>query len=669
MSTISTIGYYRMEPLEAILASEFLSDIDALKYLSSIHRFSYFDHLYSRFLKKDTGIDELGAIELARKWRDLEGITNFYHSLYSNVSEEYPGLKIYNYFSILETQKSLAKHLYDLNGLKMIFQNEKKICHFLLERASSHSHWFYSVRTILNFYSLFDNMLLTLKSLHPSKNLTEHTIECEHIKDCSFVEWLYGPSIETEDIELLISLNDTDSLLQINKHHKKNIKAEKYQGFLQQAYHREDLFFVEELLKLGFYFNPIYVFRPNPKKTQYDYVKHLKNLKDKSLIDESQYNQALSAVNAMYSAPLLSYYTKTCDPLKELGSRIYIDGIDAEEAKNALYYIVKQKFIVGDIVKYLICTNIHEIPLKLFFSNLKDTFFSQDKIISPYMDYFIQVNFSEESPSTIVHELTHAFLYILFDNYAKPYSKSDKDNFLFRFIAYKKSEYETFSKILNFLNPNIESDTSTLGLAKQIKINICTNVNKWVLDIKNQKYTNAEPLKKYTEKLAEIVYKHHNNPRVGCGSDIPNSDYKSSPVDFLIDFYKNLGWSDDESYLIYRVSGLLERKGDIEKNIEEELLVRVPELLVSVDKKIVDNLMSPLVKYWENHISPEVSNTINRYTEKYCTTESPKPCITECIAAIDVGEYDFSDYTIQQCNLQSYYEASLKGQCFYKGDE
>ena len=380
-----------------------------------------------------------------------------------------------------------------------------------------------------------------------------------------------------DKINYAISVGDLDGIKHLLASHKLNEKEVKQ--YLKFAYYKEELkiaYFITHHYCKTFQngeHNPHFLLveaftgalRSNPTKSHSSYTEHFVNL----LENKNYQTVALQLIDAMFSEPNdnFFYFDKGYNSLA-------LDNILNIEA-----HLISH-FSIGEVIKFFYITNydvnnrIHIfIPSKIsnitsFFSFFKiDDLFKHNRI---YFSYDLNKN-----PGYFIHEVAHAFFYILFDNNGYPY------NNLHTAGEYDRAVNQTLENIA-FAFTKGEFDYNLP------QFEFLLSLNHWhLLQTKS---------KEKTDTLFKNLYKQVDKFNVSTTEkeSLLEIEYQNYAVKFE--------WSEEHKHVLDRIYDYFMYENSTKQ--DAEFLVRVPELYMNGISDEIMHSFSPTIQYWQEHVSP-----------------------------------------------------------------
>lgn len=630
------VTYNTLLPEDALDFAFFNNDLDGIKYISARQGLNYVDKIYDRY--KGYQNWESSSLSRATKLKDFRGIKSFYAKMGSS-SES-----LYDAYYNIEHKKEAAAEFRDLRGLYCIWLSENFFC--ALQDKHNYTFHFPPKFNVTNGTCTIDNAtFLTQFKAFPDIHEIKRT--CSRVKN--FQEWIYNThELGDDDLHLAIELNDLDaiSLMQQKQNEDPksiNISKEKLTSSLNFAYHKKNLALAEEIIELGAEFKPIYMFRPNRPLKKEQYEQHIKSL----TVSSSEKDTALSIIDLMFLKPLSlsKSYNNICFVIDSIANNSYTPDLNIGLFTSTMKNLIGRGYIISGILTYIALLNhpkTQHTPLKIFILKDLKAAFRRDVIKHPHKDYCIHSE-AKILNSELVHEAAHALLYTLFDNDCKPFSRMDEISKTYRYAKYKEAELNTILNFCNFIGEtpkynclwhNKSCYKSLIRHLSSIPIDLTMiRTLGWYDRIKSNPDNHSINFQGYTQILAKDYYIH--SKKKGR-TDFKKYLTHEARVEFLKDAIEREGWSWDKAILLQRFHECLSRdRDDIERNIETELIVRLPELLAS-GNTAVSELFSPLKQYWEEFISPEIENSIKLFNIDECNSIS---CIDECRSEIEKTHY------------------------------
>ena len=441
-------------------------------------------------------------------------------------------------------------------------------------------------------------------------------------------------------------------------------------SYLSAAYQYESFEIATELIKHGIKFNIKYIMNIYPSVPYSEYIEHIKNLKLQGLIDDEMLYMSKALINAMF------WYDKN------MVNIIHINPLLSLLHSNCSFFNKDINFTCDKVTKFIIhetcladCTSyflekimgIHynevtrPIFSVMFAIHYPHTILLSFKGILPpfcgplnqyYKVYGGYIGDAHFLPK-LIHELTHAFLYAVFQNDSKPYPKHQLGGTSIAYEAYKKAKtlfLENVFKELKIVKNGI-SDNEELEdiLANNMYLNIhgyCLNKNNKLLTIILGKYAlkdwSIENLLT-TEILDELV-----ENRLGGKSvlkkliDIENRiREKANITDFIkaikSEFNLDIGECKNIMYQYLEIKKEMEKTTkdfctkqtlDSEYSIflyrlfdyvkrdkikwDAELLPRFAEIYLDKNGNVATKeLYKPLLQYWTEYVIPEANKVIS----------------------------------------------------------
>lgn len=404
---------------------------------------------------------------------------------------------------------------------------------------------------------LTDNLLLAseLNDLEGIKYIYEHFSSANYIE-------FYSYHVFKSDFERLLKavhLNDINyiSNLVVNNVALK-LENVALQKVLKLAYYLEEFEIAEHLIKYyKMKFSLKYFVRANPIKTLDKYNKHIEKLNE--TCDEKSFTMKDKLAGEHLIASI--FFAKNVNQCFLASSLLS----NAETPVEVLMVMISNKesvhFTVSDIATYL--KERHSQPYAyhmLIPHNGHDPFFHLGVITHPYKDYFVYVpKDSKYFNEAFVHELGHLFFDKLFCNNAKPYSKISDEM--------RQKYWDMKDAVLERLKLYVE-----------------------------QSYTDSLE-KPFTTDSFEGVLSQ-------------NLEYYLYPINIKnLPTYEKLSnnWPEGFGFFLFRYANYYFRYERNSPSSDAEFLVRIPEVLfVYPNSEILQYLLEPAIKYWQEEISPRV---------------------------------------------------------------
>jgi len=378
-----------------------------------------------------------------------------------------------------------------------------------------------------------------------------------------------------DKINYAISIGDLDGIKYLLANNKLNEKEVKQ--YLKFAYYKEELkiaYFITHHYCKAFQngeHSPHFllveaftgVLRSNPIKSYSSYTEHFVNL----LENKNYQTVALKFIDTMFSEPNdnFFYFNKGYNSLT-------LDNILNIEAHLISHFSIREVIKFFYITNHDVNNRVHVfIPSKTsnitsFFSFFKiDDLFKHNRI---YFSYDLNKN-----PGYFIHEVAHAFFYVLFDNNGYPY------NNLHTAGEYDRAVNQTLENIaLAFTKEELSFDTTEFKLLLQL--------NHWYM-----LYTREV---NRTKILFKKIYPSDGNISLVNQERILERHYQK--------FFKKFEWSEEHKHVLDRIYDYFMYENSTKQ--DAEFLVRVPELYMNgVGDEIMRNF-NPAVQYWQEHVSP-----------------------------------------------------------------
>ena len=256
-------------------------------------------------------------------------------------------------------------------------------------------------------------------------------------------------SNQNRQIIYSIELDDIDTFEIIFTKHIDNIELQNLNFYLQLAYKHESLDIATYLIRQGANFNSKHLLLSWFKKPFIKYLDHIDFLLFTEKINQRTYIQTEALLQSVYCK-----YTQTNNNSSELTSLIHTNSIELDILSIHYNIITKSLFsltIASNFPHFVIPAMGYLNP----FFKPENTFYKIyiAKTANPHFKY------------QFIHELTHAFLYLIFNNKGNPYFmeeekeyKEAKNAFLKKFykaVGYKYDSLEEKKKPLeNILSEN-----------------------------------------------------------------------------------------------------------------------------------------------------------------------------------------------------------------------
>jgi len=509
-------------------------NLEKVKFICSILQIDYRNILYRN--NSSYEIQTITAVNFA----DLEGYKYIQNKFVKeHPKDTYDGLTI-------EEQVNLAKLLLDLEGIKYIYTL----------RSGEYKQFYYKA-----YFQNKDALLCAIKlgDLENIPELLDKVIDA------------YKPLL-TKDNKLL---DDTiNTLLAF------------YEEILYLAYHKEFLE-IAEFLVLNYKKNILPVFQSLSNTEIKDVYKidYLLRTNPKKLIQE--YKDHLEEVNLMLDSSnnIVSYFAELIDTIHEkiihnnekhffLNKHLYTTNSKVANILDEYYnhLVLDQNKVITDVMTFMKLNYLYSIPIHLVIPSVGyNPFYRPLILLDPHKDHtiYLPIQFLN-SMTHLIHEITHFFFYILFENDANPFN-----NYIAN-IEYEKAINQTIKNVWEYALDNASSKYKN---QKNIII-----INDWYT-----KYRNQELLEEHTNELFNIITK----------SKTYNHYTLKDKEEWLVKFYKEkFNYTENFSYILNRIIDCCYNQSQDHKNIE--FLTRLPELYVLETEKELLDLFNPTLKYWEN---------------------------------------------------------------------
>ena len=435
-------------------------------------------------------------------------------------------------------------------------------------------------------------------------------------------------------VDYSIELDDIDTLKTILKKPIDNIKPQNLNFYLQIAYKHESLKIATYLISQGATFDLKYMLWSWMQKPFTEYLNHLDILLFTGNINQGTHIKAQSLLQAVYCK-----YTQDNTTYSELNSLIHTSSTKINIS------LINYNIITKSLFSLTIASNFPHFVIPI--TGYTGPFFKPQNIF-----YKIYIANPENSnfQYQFIHELTHAFLYLIFNNHGNPYFKDKekeykkaKDSFLRKFseaIGYKydTSEEKPLEKILSD-NPQLNiheycitnNDNKKLQLFTTIYDNIL--LKNWeineIIAIDITKLENITSNKIQLLLEIEKLIKEKNTAKLNSKEFLNqimrdfNKDIDTSLL-ILEEYRKIQKELEDKIHDACKLSTLENINSRLASRIYEfskrdetewdnELLPRLAEFYINKEELTDDvkELLSPLYKYWDTHIIPQVTSILD----------------------------------------------------------
>ncbi len=445
----------------------------------------------------------------------------------------------------------------------------------------------------------------------------------------------------------MIIFKDLDAFQQTLIVYKNAINATQILNYyIRSAYQHGSLAIATELIKNGVKFDIKYIMDIHTSLGYFEYINHLSFLRKKNFIDDKVYDGAQALVNSMFCG---TFY-RSSNVLDEINMLIHSEC-------NVLKKIININY--NEVTKPLfgVMLAIHfphiAIPSKSIESPFCMPLNQYYKIYGgdPKDDYFLP---------KLIHELTHAFLYVIYQNNSKPYPKHEIGGTSMAYEAYKKAktiflknictklgikkdEIDNATELENILANNIQLNINEYCYNKNSKANILTiTLDKYIssgwllntlLDTKTLdefinkiggQFTLAQLIsieknirdKKLANFLDIVVARLGVNKEQSENIVILYSKIKDEMKKLLNNFCAEQTLNNEYSMFLSRIFDYVKRNP---LDWDTELLPRFTEVyLDNRENKIPKQIYKPLLEYWVKYVVPEANKvTTADYAYKF----------------------------------------------------
>jgi hypothetical protein len=428
-------------------------------------------------------------------------------------------------------------------------------------------------------------------------------VELLDLKGIQYISLNYGidykPFLYALPDRLLLAVffKDTDGIDYLVSTYGKNIKKTTE---LAEAYYKQDFVVTEKLITdVGMEFLPSYLLHTTLLHIKKEYLQHLQNIEKQ--IGPNRYTEALSVVDSLFTSSSFNQTAMflSCDVLRQ---NVYSDSLNTAVAfynECKLYthyhYSVKDIFLVS-------ASDLAQAKIIIPSTNLKDAYFRHPDLKAPYLTPYIFVSTDKYQDSVLVHEQGHFLFDILFDNGANVYTKEDEQFKTPRYTDYCEAAKDALINIATFLGHKqaaVPLNYEDIALFLQGDVNLLL-INWYILHNNEGAVSVPQPV---LEQLASSLCNAYN-----ISPTITSYDKQSRLFTKIV---IKKGWSDDEMYVLYRMFDYVHRGKD---GYGAELLNRIPEFYVKgIDSTLIEKFFSPLIKFWEEHISPLVKAKLHSF--------------------------------------------------------
>ena len=359
------------------------------------------------------------------------------------------------------------------------------------------------------------------------------------------------------------------------------VHADKYLNtFLNIAYQHESFEIATELIKYGAKFNAKYLTTAQLGTHYSEYIKHINILKFEGLINDDILSTSKALVNAMFCGTFFI----------------------SQDTTDEIYMLLHSE---DSSFKKIVSIHYNEVTRPIFGLTLAIHYphfllLSSKSAISPFCaplnHYFKMYGGNTEDKYFLhkfIHELTHAFLYAVFQNDSKPYPKHYLGGTSIEYEAYKKSKTLFLENILRELKVKKEEIDYSVELENVLASNMYLNLYGYCF------------MKGSEQSILTIVLKEYalNNWSIQNLFD----------TDVLDDFIKKVGELDTLRILI-----------DIEKSIKKD------HLTVSYATAFLEAVMSRLNINTEDSEAiiiqySKIKNELKKEIEGFCSKQTFDP--------------------------------------------
>jgi len=363
-----------------------------------------------------------------------------------------------------------------------------------------------------------------------------------------------------------------------------------YQYILDLSYRKEALEIVEiiipahmQLVVFWEYYtknnwdkhNIGYLVKTDVVKPMDDYLKHIKQLTKLLSWPEHISSYFITLTHAIHNSVDISLENNFIT----LEEHIYTKDVNISNELEKFYtnITLSQNRYIKDILRFIEMNHFHGISIHIIIPETgKTAFFSPAILSDSYREHVIYLpTDSLKSPTTLLHELTHFFFALLFENQAAACSSN------LMCEEHEKMVNEIIKKVISKATNNLTIDYDNYAKSRMI-------LNEWYNDSRNIKLTN------YLCK------------KFNC------ADYETiaQKEEFLINIYHKLNYTKDFSFVLNRIYDYLKEPQDrklaefFSRFIEFQFLGMEPETL---------ELLAPAYKYWDKYINTTIEYNITKH--------------------------------------------------------
>lgn len=394
-----------------------------------------------------------------------------------------------------------------------------------------------------------------------------------------------------ERIEFAVRLNDLTGL----QYYSKDLPQKNSNKLLKLAYYKEHLKAAEYLISnLAAKFDLNYVIRLYPLNNLNGYQDHLVSLNNSNQLTQQEAANFQSLINSLYAYP------------EDTMTTVYSDDNHSYFRLTTLFEdnLRSHHSFLQDIIKFILINNVDKSKIDFLVpSNGIEAFFNRGDIAEPYKEDYIYIPGSHQRfNASFIHELGHAFFYILFNNHGKPYKEYDSS-------AYKKyvlSINETLinlaiaatkGKYNNFEDINFES-MLWLNYRNITGINTDVSIEFFFSKISNKDYKYSK------EQKRQILDKYYNK------------------------YYLEFNWNDELAFVLNRMFDYMKRPNEYKHS---EFIVRLPEFYAHNVSSTIMRIFQPIEDYWNAYVSPTFKDYINNHYLKCKHLINAHKTIDDCV--------------------------------------
>jgi hypothetical protein len=489
-------------------------------------------------------------------------------------------------------------------------------------------------------YKLYDNF----------NNFEEKTDIAARLSHLEGIKYLWGDNTTTfyeqdsktiqKRLLSIIICKDLDAFQQTLVIYKNTINTtQTLNYYIKSAYQYGSLAIAIELIKNGVKFDIKYMMDIYPSLDYFKYVEHINFLRKEKFIDDKVYEGAQALINAMFCG---TFYRSSnifdkinmlihseCNFLKK------ITDINYNEVTKPLFGVMLAIHFPHIVIPSKSIAVPFCMPLNQYYK-----VYGGD----PKDNYFL---------SKLIHELTHAFLYVIYQNNSRPYPKHESGGTSVAYEAYqkaktiffknvfielgiKKDEIDNFTELESVLANNIQLNLNEYCYNKHSKNTIFTIIldkyasSNWSLSILlNTKVLdelitkvggqstltqlisiekNIKDNKKSENFLDMIIAELRVNKEQSENIVILYSKIKNEMKQILNNFCTEQTLDNEYSMFLSRIFDYVKRSPT---DWDTELLPRFTEVyLDGKENKIAKQLYKPLLEYWVKYVVPEANKVI-----------------------------------------------------------